>query len=105
MTELLSRDEAKEQGKKRFFTGVPCSYGHIAERYVSTYKCIGCDQRYNAAISRKKLEEKEREEREKMLGRFIHQTQPKSAEDRALWKPINSSQRVYKELFAAMGWA
>lgn len=34
--------EAKAQGKTRYFTGVPCPYGHIAERIVSTRACAQC---------------------------------------------------------------
>ena len=36
------RHEAKLAGKTRYFTGKPCKYGHIAERYVSTKTCVVC---------------------------------------------------------------
>lgn len=29
---------------KRFFTGVPCKYGHTAERFVSCGKCCECNR-------------------------------------------------------------
>ena len=39
---VLSREDAKVLGLKRYFTGKPCPHGHIVERRVSTMKCIQC---------------------------------------------------------------
>jgi len=39
---MISKSDAKEQGLKRFFTGLPCSKGHIAERTVSRNDCVEC---------------------------------------------------------------
>jgi 5-methylcytosine-specific restriction endonuclease McrA len=39
---IISRKEARAQGLKRFFTGKPCKYGHIAERFVTTEHCMAC---------------------------------------------------------------
>jgi hypothetical protein len=39
---VISRQEARAQGLKRFFTGVPCKHGHIAVRIVRNYNCIAC---------------------------------------------------------------
>lgn len=38
----MTRKEAKEAGKKRFFTGKPCKYNHVAERFVSSGACCIC---------------------------------------------------------------
>ena len=43
--ELISRDDAAAAGFKRYFTGVPCRRGHIAQRYVSTTSCVDCLRR------------------------------------------------------------
>src|SRR3990167_6019160 len=40
--DLLTMKEAKSKGLTRYFTGVPCPYGHIAERIVSTRACAEC---------------------------------------------------------------
>ena len=40
--EVISRKKAKELGRTRFYTGVPCNYGHIDERLVSSRGCIVC---------------------------------------------------------------
>jgi hypothetical protein len=40
---LISRQEAIALGLKRYFTGKPCKYGHIAERWVLNWTCLLCD--------------------------------------------------------------
>ena len=44
MTEqrIISRKEAKALGLKRYFTGVPCKRGHIAERNTAQCSCREC---------------------------------------------------------------
>jgi 5-methylcytosine-specific restriction endonuclease McrA len=39
---IISREEAKNQGLKRYFTGEPCKNGHISERWVTQKNCIQC---------------------------------------------------------------
>lgn len=39
-----SRKHAKEIGAKRYFTGMACLYGHVAERQTSNGCCIVCMQ-------------------------------------------------------------
>ena len=38
------RNEAKAKGKKWYFTGDPCKYGHIKDRLVSNGKCRECNR-------------------------------------------------------------
>lgn len=40
---LISRQQARALGIKRFFTGLPCKNGHISERVVSSTCCLSCD--------------------------------------------------------------
>lgn len=47
--EVISRDVAKTQGIRRYFTGIVCGRGHLAERFVSTAHCIDCAQTANKA--------------------------------------------------------
>lgn len=42
----MTRKQAKEQGLTRYFTGKPCMYGHISERYVCGKTCIRCKRIY-----------------------------------------------------------
>ena len=37
-----SRDLAILEGKATYFTGQPCIYGHLSERYVKGHLCIEC---------------------------------------------------------------
>lgn len=43
--QIISRSEAKRLGLKRYFTGNPCCHGHVCERHVSSFGCIGCIDR------------------------------------------------------------
>lgn len=38
---IISRDEAKAKGLKRYFNGKPCKHGHVAENYVRG-ECVVC---------------------------------------------------------------
>lgn len=42
----ISRKEALAKGLKTYFTGNPCSKGHVAERYVNGWGCLECHKKY-----------------------------------------------------------
>lgn len=42
---IVTRPEAKAAGLLRYFTGVPCDHGHIAERLTSSGGCFDCSKR------------------------------------------------------------
>ena len=53
---IISRDEARALGLKRFFTGKPCKRGHVAERWAcggGGGECVECSlengRKYRAA--------------------------------------------------------
>ena len=57
---FLSRKDAKKQGKRFYFTGEPCKYGHISENLVACGGCLECRRVYykknkSAFASRAKL--------------------------------------------------
>ena len=52
--EIISRKDAKALGLKRYYTGKPCKYGHVAERYIKE-GCVECHK-----ISQSKSEKKMR---------------------------------------------
>lgn len=52
--QIISRAEAKERGLKRYFTNVPCSRGHISERYVHGYDCCECRLLWDQEHKRKR---------------------------------------------------
>lgn len=39
---FVPRELATASGLTRYFTGIPCKYGHIAERLVSNGRCVEC---------------------------------------------------------------
>lgn len=41
---IITQSQAKSLGKKRYFTGLPCKHGHVAERFVSTTSCVTCNR-------------------------------------------------------------
>ncbi len=45
--------EARERGFKRYFTGKPCSRGHINERRASDRKCIACNRENSHKLQKK----------------------------------------------------
>jgi hypothetical protein len=57
-----TRKQAKAQGLKHYFTGVPCKNGHISQRTTLDYTCVVCNQvnteRYNLLNREKYLESK-----------------------------------------------
>jgi hypothetical protein len=43
---IISRQEAKAKGLKRYFTGKACKWGHVVERWVSSKACVVCSLAY-----------------------------------------------------------
>lgn len=54
---IISRAEAKARGLKRYFTGIPCSRGHVSERRVSNVSCVTCTS-YSERPEAKKIKSK-----------------------------------------------
>lgn len=44
--ETITRKDANDASKKRYFTGAPCTNGHVAERMVSNCRCVTCLAEY-----------------------------------------------------------
>ena len=44
---IISRNAAKTEGLKRYFTGKPCKHGHISDRKVSSHNCVACINEWN----------------------------------------------------------
>lgn len=54
--QIISRAEAKAAGLKRYFTGEPCKYGHVAEVQVSSNGCCECNKIKKKAKYQENLE-------------------------------------------------
>lgn len=58
---IISRETANSLGMKRFFTGIPCNYGHISERFCNEGKCCECNRvRCTARYTKRCAENPER---------------------------------------------
>lgn len=107
MSELITRKDAKAQGLLRYFTGIPCSNGHIAERYVRNCVCLTCD--VSPKNSRRRIDHIAKLRMNKRVAKALERAVEdvrlgSTEEDRLLWRPRNSPQTVYKDLFQTMGW-
>jgi hypothetical protein len=61
---IVGRDEARALGLKRFFTGMECKHGHVAERSVRSCACMECLRKRRArqrAANPEKTRELDRE--------------------------------------------
>lgn len=48
MPQIIFRKDAIAQGLSKYFTGKPCSNGHLAERYTTSGTCEGCIRKSTA---------------------------------------------------------
>jgi 5-methylcytosine-specific restriction endonuclease McrA len=49
---VTSRAQARVDGVQRYYTGKPCLYGHVTERYVSNGDCLGCHEAISREVAR-----------------------------------------------------
>jgi hypothetical protein len=50
---IISREEARQKGLKRFFTGKLCKHGHVCERRVDSSECAECGRTRGRAYHRR----------------------------------------------------
>lgn len=83
--ETISREDAKAQGLARFFTGIPCSRGHIAERKATSSDCIVCLK------ARQKAWDAKNRDKNKARGAAWYAAHPERAKaTRAAWRERNA---------------
>lgn len=79
---IITREEAKSRGLKRYFTDKPCKHGHLSERSVLRYDCVECDNkrgRKARVTNPEKIQTRERESKRKV--RTILSANPHSSEN------------------------
>lgn len=54
---IVTRTEAQAAGLSRYFTGVPCCRGHVAERQLPSGNCLAC---HNARMHNMSSEQKQK---------------------------------------------
>lgn len=87
---IISRSEAKAKGYKRYFTGDPCKYGHVSERWTAGGKCLSCHYEKNPLTPVKKLSEEEKVMAAKARSRrWYEKNKDKAIASARLWKANN----------------
>lgn len=51
--ENITKQQARERGLDRYFTGSACKHGHLDERYLSSGVCVSCSINHNKAATGK----------------------------------------------------
>lgn len=62
--QIITRAEARAQGKARYFTGKPCRYGHLDERFTRDSKCLTCSRQHSAKSRSKHISARRAADRE-----------------------------------------
>ena len=83
--EIILLKEAKKLGLKRYFTGKPCKYGHVSERFTSARKCIECNR-----ISVKKDYYNNKEEYNKRSCKWARENSERNNENSKNWYKSNT---------------
>jgi len=82
--DIITRQEAKERGLTRYFTGKPCPHGHVCEHLVSNWVCVKClrarTRKWEKDNPEKKLEE---------AARYRKTNPEKVAESNRKWQKAN----------------
>lgn len=94
MTKVTSRNEAKDAGLTRYFTGVPCVHGHIAERHVGNKSCVVC-QRKADMIRKKNRYQTDREFKKKVIARGVRRQKARRAADTEFQERMAEHQKRY----------
>lgn len=112
MKSTISRKLAKSNGLKFYFTGKPCSRGHVADRYVSGGTCVECAAKVvkNAERTRKWREENKASISERMDAWRIENKDRLSAQKRVYYREnkkiffANNARRRARKLSATVLW-
>lgn len=101
---LISRQDAKTAGLKRFYTGQPCRFGHVAERSVANRGCLVCrgeKARLFSKNNREKCEARRRAYSAKNPGKLSAQKQAWSEKNREKLRAAKNAWNAKPEAKAA----
>lgn len=89
--ERLSKDE------RFYFTGKPCKYGHIANRYSCNNECVECRKIKNVALKEKQEQwVKENRDRKNAVCKFLYYKNQEKEQQRTRNKYITNKDKVTK---------
>lgn len=84
--DIISRQQAIDNGLKEYFTGKQCSKGHFSERLVSTRQCKECKRVDKIARSKSGYEKKYREKTKSKRSRYQKEYRRKNADKLAKYR-------------------
>ena len=73
---IITRESAKAQYLRRYFTGDPCQRGHVAERFTANLTCVECD-REKQREKRRAYDQGRREEERHRLREWANKNREK----------------------------
>jgi len=89
---IVTREEAKTNGDKRYFTGNACKHGHVAQRSTSNYQCIVCTYEYTAMYSAQNRGKR------RMWDKSWRNKNPEKCKARSTrWRKLNRARRNARE--------
>jgi hypothetical protein len=62
--QVMTRAEARQRGRKMYYTGKPCPQGHVDLRYTDSCLCLECNRERNLERYFRLKEQKEARENE-----------------------------------------
>lgn len=91
--DVISRSDALLHGLKFYFTGLPCSRGHIAQRRANSRGCIACESENNhkqfAIDARKRYAGKNRESNRERASRWYAENKDRKSVVAKRWREAN----------------
>lgn len=85
---MISRADAQANNLPRYFTGVICKHGHVAERYVASKTCVEC-----ANVAANKTKDKNPRKYLALVKKWQQANQNKTAEYQRTYRLRNVGQR------------
>ena len=101
MSDLISRETAKANGLRFYFTGKPCNKNHVTKRFVDKYSCYQCHIDFKArkrlelgATPRPKTEEERKLRRRAALQKYAENNKEKVLQSQIRYKTNNKDKLV-----------
>lgn len=95
---IISRQEAIKNGFSKYFTGKPCSRGHVSERYAVSAMCVDCSRFFVSSEEYKaKRRAKGKTEEQKQKSREFSAAYHKEHRDRILEEMRERNKAYYEK--------